>query len=92
MLKTGRSMRHETLLLVGDMKDAVVVTSVLFLLVTGWEKLDAICWGQCEDLGFLRESSHTNPFRKYLTSDSHQITFFKQYFTKSVGPEQISAE
>ncbi len=30
-IKTGRSMRHETLLLVGDMKDAVVVTSALFL-------------------------------------------------------------
>jgi hypothetical protein len=30
-LKTGRSMRRETLLLVGDMRDAVVVTSVLFL-------------------------------------------------------------
>ena len=31
MLKTGRSIRHETLLLVGDMKDAVVVTSALYL-------------------------------------------------------------
>ena len=30
-LKTGRSMRCETLLLVGDMRDTVVVTSVLFL-------------------------------------------------------------
>ncbi len=30
-LKPGRSMCHETLLLVGDMKDAVVVTSALFL-------------------------------------------------------------
>ena len=64
MLKTGRSMRHDTLLLVGDMKDTVVVTSVLFLLVTGREKLDAIYWGQCEDVRFLRESSHTNPFQK----------------------------
>ncbi len=31
MLKTSRSMRHETLLLLGDMKDAVVVTFALFL-------------------------------------------------------------
>ncbi len=31
MLKTGRSMRHETLFLVGVMKDAVVVTSALLL-------------------------------------------------------------
>ncbi len=31
MLKTGRSMRRKTLFLVGDMKDAVVVTSALFL-------------------------------------------------------------
>jgi hypothetical protein len=30
-LKTGWSMRRKTLLLVGDMRDAVVVTSVLFL-------------------------------------------------------------
>ncbi len=30
-LKTDQSMRRETLLLVGDMKDAVVVTSALFL-------------------------------------------------------------
>jgi hypothetical protein len=30
-VKTGWSMRCETLLLVGDMKDAVVVTSALFL-------------------------------------------------------------
>ncbi len=30
-LKTGWSMRPETLLLVGDMRDAVVVTSALFL-------------------------------------------------------------
>ena len=30
-LKTDRSIRHETLLLVGDMKDAVVVTSALYL-------------------------------------------------------------
>ncbi len=30
-LKTGRSMRHKTLLLVGDMRGAVVVTSVLIL-------------------------------------------------------------
>jgi hypothetical protein len=52
-LTTGRSMRHETLLLVGDMKDAVVVTSALFLLVTGRGKLDAICWGQYEDVGCL---------------------------------------
>ncbi len=31
MLKTDRSMRRETLLLVGDMKDAVVVTSAIYL-------------------------------------------------------------
>jgi hypothetical protein len=30
-LKTGQSMRRETLLLAGDMRGAVVVTSVLFL-------------------------------------------------------------
>ena len=30
-LKTGRSMHHKTLLLVGDMRDTVVVTSALFL-------------------------------------------------------------
>ncbi len=29
-LKTGRSIRRETLLLIGDMRDAVVVTSALF--------------------------------------------------------------
>ena len=31
-------------------------------------------------------------FEKYLTRDSRQFTIFKQYFTKSVGPEQFSAE
>ncbi len=30
-LKTGWSIRHETLLLVGDITDAVVVTSALYL-------------------------------------------------------------
>jgi hypothetical protein len=30
-LKTGRSIRHETLLLVRDIRDAVVVTSALYL-------------------------------------------------------------
>ena len=30
-LKTDQSIRHETLLLVGDIRDAVVVTSALYL-------------------------------------------------------------
>ena len=37
-LTSGRSMRRETLLLVRDMRDAVVVTSVLFL----WDFLLAL--------------------------------------------------
>ena len=32
-LKTGRSMRCKTLILVGDMRGVVVVTSVLFLQI-----------------------------------------------------------
>ncbi len=31
-------------------------------------------------------------FEKYLTRDLRQFTCFKQYFTKSVGPGQLSAE
>ncbi len=31
---------------------------------------------------FVRESSHTNPFQKYLTRNLRQFTFFKEYFTK----------
>jgi hypothetical protein len=31
-------------------------------------------------------------FEKYLTCDLRQCTFFKEYFTKSVGPGQFSAE
>ncbi len=31
-LKTDQSIRHETLLLVGDIRDTVVVTSALYLL------------------------------------------------------------
>ncbi len=31
-------------------------------------------------------------FEKYLTRDLRQFTCFKQYFTKSVGPRQLSTE
>ena len=41
---------------------------------------------------FLQESLHTNPFRKIPDYNSRQFTFFKQYFTKSVGPGRFSAE
>ncbi len=41
---------------------------------------------------FLQESLHTNPFWKIPDYNSRQFTFFKQYFTKSVGPGRFSAE
>jgi hypothetical protein len=31
-------------------------------------------------------------FEKYLTHDLGQLTIFKEYFTKSVGPGQFSKE
>ncbi len=41
---------------------------------------------------FLQKSLHTNPFRKIPDYNSQQFTIFKEYFTKSVGPGQFSAE
>ncbi len=41
---------------------------------------------------FLQESLHTNPFWKIPDYNLWQFTFFKQYFTKSVGPGRFSAE
>jgi len=40
----------------------------------------------------LKFAKHAIHFEKYLTRDSRQFTFFKQYFTKSVGPGRFSAE
>jgi hypothetical protein len=53
-LKTNQSMRRETLLLVGDMRDAVVVTSARFLrefLIALWKRFVVEGWILCRTLG-----------------------------------------
>ena len=100
-LKTSWSMRCETLLLVGDMRGAVVVTSALFLrkfllalskfgLVTchGANKLRRVCKSQ----DFYENHHIRIHFEKKLIRDSRHFMFFKEYFTKSIGPGQFSAE
>ena len=59
------------------------------------EQTDELIWGGLGNLRFLQvyENHHIRiHFQKYLTRNPRQFTFFKEDFTKSVGPGQFSAE
>ncbi len=75
--------------------EIIVVVARWLCVVTGGDLMQYAAGSE----GMVRKSHnfHKNHhirihFEIYLTSDLRQFMFFKQYFTKSVGPGRLSAE
>ena len=74
--------------------DAIAHSKSTFHIILPWQ-MSKSCFVKnklCVLCNFYKNHHIRIHFEKYLTRDSRQFTIFKQYFTKSVGPEQFSAE